>query len=165
MFSLSPEDAILVTKKPAATRVLLLQGGDSLLFVGTMQLVLLQGSIELLGVPLTPSKTLHQIFAPRSHPLPIISVSHPQKGEQTDFSSTNSSPSHDLPDHIRRYISPAHTVVLLQESPTGAEGLGHVMRPFKNVFEPDERDANSSVGVLRGLHIVSLSLLYLSLLQ
>lgn len=118
--------------------------------------MLLQGSIELLGVPLTPSKTFHRIFAPRSHPLPIINVSHPQKGEQTNDSLIKHPLSHELPDYIRKYVFPTHAVVLLQESSTGVEGLGHVVRPFKNFFEPDARDANSSVNVLRGLHIVSL---------
>ncbi|KAF8607773.1 hypothetical protein BDV93DRAFT_541952 [Ceratobasidium sp. AG-I] len=154
LFSLSPEDTSSVTKQSMATRVLLLQPSDSLIFVGTTQLMLLQGSIELLGVLLTPSKKLHRIFAPRSHPLPIISAPYAQKGEQINVSPVKAALFHELPDHIRKFVSPEHSVVLLQESPTGVEGLGDVVRPFKNVFEPDARDAVYSSSVFRGFHIL-----------
>jgi polynucleotide 5'-hydroxyl-kinase GRC3/NOL9 len=132
---------------------------DSLLFVGTMRLMLLQGSIRLLGVPLSPSTTLHRVFAPRTHPVPVLEVLADHGGTPSENSLKTNPSLHplllSLPEYIRKAISATHTVAVVQELSTGVEGLGRIVQSFASVFEPDVREMNFTEEVLKGLYTVS----------
>jgi hypothetical protein len=152
-FPLSPEETSSITGRLTTARVLLAHPGESLVFVGTMQFMLLQGPIELMGVPLLPSATSHRVFAPRSHPIPVMGVPPAQHIDPARLPPI-SQLSQQLPKPILDFVTSAHSVIIIQELSTGVEGLGQVMRPFKNVFEPDARDIESSHTVVKGLRTV-----------
>ncbi|KAG9103033.1 Polynucleotide 5'-hydroxyl-kinase grc3 [Ceratobasidium sp. 370] len=152
LFSLSAEEAFSVTGQPVAARLLVMQPGESLAFVGAMDFVLLQGPAELMGVPLLPSETSHRVFAPRSHPIPALSVPRVQDTVSArGLSGTHGLP-HQLPQHIRSLVTPTQSIILVRELPSGVEGLGRIMRPFGGLFEPDARDMEVSYSITKGLH-------------
>ncbi|KAH7343973.1 hypothetical protein B0J17DRAFT_714121 [Rhizoctonia solani] len=153
-FTLTPEEAYSITGRRMAARIILLNEGESLLFVGTMELTLLQGSIQLLGTILTPSRTSHRIFAPRTHPIPILDVlgqptgTIPQHPNQKRPQLTS-----ELPGRIIESLSSSHVVLVFQELVTGVEGLGRVVPTFAGIFEPDNRDRGVTERILESVHI------------
>ncbi|CAE6443558.1 unnamed protein product [Rhizoctonia solani] len=153
-FNLTSEEAYSVTGRRMAARIVLLNEGESLLFVGTMELTLLQGSIRLLGTILTPSRTSHRIFAPRTHPIPVLDA----LGQPTG--TTSRQPNHkrphlasELPGRIIESVSSLHAVLVLQELVTGVEGLSQVIPTFAGIFEPDNRDKGITERILESVHI------------
>ncbi|CUA70344.1 Polynucleotide 5'-hydroxyl-kinase GRC3 [Cryptococcus neoformans var, neoformans B-3501A] [Rhizoctonia solani] len=152
-FSLTPEEACSITGRRMAARIILLNEGESLFFVGAMELTLLQGSIQLLGTTLTPSRTSHKIFAPRSHPIPILDALSQQAGTSSQDSSQKICLVSELPVHIIKSISTAHVVVVIQELVTGVEGLERVVQTFTGVFEPDFRDRSITEQILESVYM------------
>ena len=113
------------------TTVIVLQAGETLSFLGTVGLTLLQGEITLFGTALYPSTTQHSIFAPRSYPVATIttsdrSSSHPLLSDALWISK-------NLGDNV----TPDHAILLLQDLDCGIEGLGQVCKTFANAFEID----------------------------
>ncbi|CAE6405083.1 unnamed protein product [Rhizoctonia solani] len=153
-FILTPEDADSMVGRRTATRIVLLNQGESLLFVGTIELMLLQGSIRLLGTIILPSKTSHKIFAPRSHPIPVLDALGPPIDANLEGSSQEGPHLISrLPKHITQFISPSHVVLVLQELVTGVEELGRVVQTFSGVFEPDVREKSTTQQVLRSAYM------------
>ncbi|QRV87488.1 mRNA cleavage and polyadenylation factor CLP1 [Ceratobasidium sp. AG-Ba] len=152
LFSISPERALAIIGQASATNVLVIQPGESFVFVGTMQFALLQGTIELMGSVLSPSKNLHKVFAPRSHPIPTIYVPLTQNVASLPSSSPTDELTEHLPQHIRSLTSPIHSVILVQEAASGVEGLGQVVGLFRNVFEPDKRDLEVVHCIANGIY-------------
>ncbi|KAF8709245.1 mRNA cleavage and polyadenylation factor CLP1 P-loop, partial [Rhizoctonia solani] len=153
-FTLIPDDVDSVVGRRSATKIVLLNQGESLLFVGTMELTLLQGHIQLLGTTLSPSKTSHKIFAPRSHPIPVLDALGPTTNASFETLSQNGPQLiSNLPKHIVEAISPSHVVLVLQELLTGVEQLGQVVRTFAGVFEPDVRDNHITQQVFKSAHL------------
>ncbi|KAF9224506.1 hypothetical protein BS17DRAFT_703140 [Gyrodon lividus] len=124
--------------------ILLLHPDESVAFLGAYTLRVLQGSVSLLGVTLSPSDTKHRVFAPRSSPLPVLSwaaAHHP--GTCT----------YDIPSTIRHQAN--STAVLIQHLDTGIEGLGRICRVFENAFRPS-RDSDTFINVeLPGISLVT----------
>jgi len=113
------------------TTAIILQARETLSFLGTVSLTLLQGGVTLFGTTLYPSTTQHSIFAPRSYPVATItagdnSSSHPLLSGATW-----------LPKNLGGSVTPDHTILLLQDLDCGIEGLGRVCKTFANVFEID----------------------------
>ncbi|CAE6429546.1 unnamed protein product [Rhizoctonia solani] len=152
-FTLTPENAYSVTGRRTSAKIVLLNQGESLLFVGTMELTLLQGSMRLLGTTLTPSRASHRIFAPRSHPIPVLHALGQPGGASSQEPSQKISLVSGLPGHIIESISALHIVVALQELVTGVEGLGRVVQTFTDVFEPDIRDRGITKQILESAYI------------
>ena len=122
---------------------LILHPQESLCFIGTTQLQVVRGSINLLGVTLSTSPTVHPVFAPRSHPLPVITaVSHPGNPIGTD-----------LPNEIIKHCGPSDSVILLRVHRTGVEGLGEVCRIFENIFHGPKATPSLEC-MLEGFHPV-----------
>ncbi|KAG8747454.1 Polynucleotide 5'-hydroxyl-kinase grc3 [Ceratobasidium sp. 414] len=154
LISLSAEETFSIAGQSVAACLLVMQPGESLVFVGTMYFVLLQGRVELMGVPLLPSKVPHRVFAPRSHPIPVVSVPPAQETVPARGLPATHRLSQQLPQRIRGLVAPTHSVILAWELPSGVEGLGRIMHPFKNLFEPDARDTEVSHNVTKGLHVL-----------
>ncbi|CAE6391249.1 unnamed protein product [Rhizoctonia solani] len=153
-FTISPEDANLIFGRCTTARVITLSQGESLLFVGTMELTLLQGSIRLLGTILSPSKTSHKIFAPRSHPIPVLEALGVPASTSFGISSQEGPDLISrLPKHITQALSSSHVVLALQELVTGVEELGRVVQTFSGIFEPDLRDRGATQQILRSAYM------------
>ncbi|QRW01661.1 mRNA cleavage and polyadenylation factor CLP1 [Ceratobasidium sp. AG-Ba] len=152
LFSISAELALAIIGQASAAKLLVMQPGESFIFVGTMQFALLQGTIELMGSILSPSKNLHKAFAPRSHPIPTIYVPLTQNVAPLHSSSPTDELTEHLPQHIRSLMSPIHSVILVQELASGVEGLGQAVVLFRNVFEPDTRDSEAVHYIANGTY-------------
>ncbi|CAE6487261.1 unnamed protein product [Rhizoctonia solani] len=152
-FTLTPEDAYSITGRRTPTKIILLNPGESLFFVGTVELVVLQGSIQLLGTTLTPSRTSHRIFAPRSHPIPVLDALNQPIDTDSHYPNRKVSLISGLPGSILESISTLHVVIALQELITGIEGLGRVVQTFTGVFEPDIRDGGITKKILESLYV------------
>ena len=119
----------------APTKLLVLRPSDRLALLGTYSITILRGSIRLNGVHLTPSLDPHQVFAPRSSPLPVIDYASGIAGH--DLLTT-------LPAGLVRSIDPNDAAILIQELKTGVEGLGRVCKTFEDVFKPTRWQRNQT---------------------
>jgi polynucleotide 5'-hydroxyl-kinase GRC3/NOL9 len=143
LFQLSMnEGSALGLNGPAVA--LLLSPSATVSFVGTYQLRVLRGSISLLGTTVQSSQVLHNVFAPRSSPVPVIQALV-ACGE-----SSNSLP--NIPARILGAIDDGDVVILLQELQTGIEGLGNVVRTFEGDFETNLEGLPDIP--LEGIHLV-----------
>jgi polynucleotide 5'-hydroxyl-kinase GRC3/NOL9 len=124
---------------------LVLSPSATVSFVGTYRLRVLRGSISLLGTIVQPSQLLHNVFAPRSSPVPVIQALV-ACGE-----SSNSLP--DIPARILGVIDDGDVVILLQELQTGIEGLGNVVRTFEGAFGQIDLEGFPDIP-LEGIHLV-----------
>ncbi|KAG9309858.1 hypothetical protein JVU11DRAFT_10238 [Chiua virens] len=127
-----------------AAVILVLQPNETAALVGIYSLCVLQGSLSLLGVTLSPSNTKHAIFAPRSSPIPILSWAKLDR---------QGSCAYPIPLAIRRQEN--STAILIEYAHTGVEGLGQICKTFENVFQPPrESEALPSIELPR-IHIVN----------
>ncbi|KAG9124317.1 Polynucleotide 5'-hydroxyl-kinase grc3 [Ceratobasidium sp. 392] len=152
LFSLSAEETFSIIGQSTAARLVFLLPGESLLFTGVMRLVLLQGFIELMGVPLLPSKISHRVFAPRYYPTPAISALSVRDPVLANNRASIFQLPQQLPQHIRGLVKPEHIVVLVSELLCGVEGLGRVIRPFCNLFGSDIRSMEFSYSITKELY-------------
>ncbi|KAJ3503551.1 hypothetical protein NLJ89_g8378 [Agrocybe chaxingu] len=125
MFFLTEEEASDMGLGEKGT-LLCLDAEDSLCLLGSCHLTVLHGSIHLFGTTLRPSPRRHAIYAPRSSPLPILTIT----GESSSDLKVEK-----LPPRLQR-IAQFPAIVFLQELNTGVEGLGLICRTFEGVFEP-----------------------------
>lgn len=122
--------------------------GDMLALLGTYNLIVLKGSVTLCGTTLSASPQRHQIFAPRSSPIPVI---------ECDLSSTSGwIKSANIRQHPLNSCSGHGAAILLQELKTGVEGLQRICRTFDGVFASSEWHDGSHTDALnlRGVQIV-----------
>ncbi|KIK54740.1 hypothetical protein GYMLUDRAFT_206207 [Collybiopsis luxurians FD-317 M1] len=112
-----------------------LKPSETLTLLGTYQLTVIQGFIEVDGAILRSDlHQSHKIFAPRSSPLPgLRALSLPSPILSSSFI---------LPERLETIIGEARNdiVILLQDLQTGVEGLGKVCRTFEGVFSIHPRD-------------------------
>ena len=133
--------------------VIVLQAGETLSFLGTVGLTLLQGEVTLFGTTLHPSTIQHPIFAPRSYPVATITAgdnpsNHPLLSEATWLSK-----------NLGVNVTPDRAILLLQDLDCGIEGLGQVCKTFANVFEIDSdyREVDFGLAQFRPVSIFHLS--------
>ncbi|KAJ3915295.1 hypothetical protein F5877DRAFT_48865 [Lentinula edodes] len=138
-FFLSPDELSLVLSAEKSTvpaTLIALGPSENLTLLGTYRLTVIRGSIEIGGAILRSRvhPETHNVFAPRSSPVPSIRV----------VSSAPSSRSPALfPLRIQHEIDALvgdPVLVLLQELRSGVEALGKVCRTFDGVFELHPRD-------------------------
>jgi polynucleotide 5'-hydroxyl-kinase GRC3/NOL9 len=103
---------------------------DTLSFLGTVRLTVLQGSILLFGSPLYASPVVHSVFAPKSYPVATISVIS-ESSDGYSSASKSSSPSDrieasTLPQNIRSAISSSDVIIKVQDSNSGVQELGNI---------------------------------------
>ncbi|KAF8313401.1 hypothetical protein DL93DRAFT_2058983 [Clavulina sp. PMI_390] len=98
--------------------------GSYLRFHGHIKLMVISGTVELLGVRIHASPHTHNIFAPCSHPTPSI----------TALNEGNVSEARLLPLRIRDLLPPSATVLGLFPSMTGVESLEQVSPLFRGLF-------------------------------
>jgi len=129
-----------------------LDEGDRLCLLGTCRLTVLSGSISVNGVVLRPSVNPHNIFAPRSSPLPVV---------EYNSSSTNATLDGFCPPQpLQSRDSTGLATILLQELKTNVETLGNICRTFCGMYEPpcagwENDDAIASFHI-NGLYLVCL---------
>ncbi|KAJ3889571.1 hypothetical protein GG344DRAFT_67021 [Lentinula edodes] len=138
-FYLSPDELSLVLSSENSTvpaTLIALGRSENLTLLGTYRLTVIRGSIEIGGAILRSRvhPETHNVFAPRSSPVPSIRV----------VSSAPSSPLPALlPLRIQHEIAALigdPVLVLLQELRSGVEALGKVCKTFDGVFEVHPRD-------------------------
>ncbi|KAH7873862.1 uncharacterized protein C8R40DRAFT_1172204 [Lentinula edodes] len=138
-FYLSPDELSLVLSAEKSTvpaTLIALGPSENLTLLGTYRLTVIRGSIEIGGAILRSRvhPETHNVFAPRSSPVPSIRV----------VSSAPSSRSPALfPLRIQHEIDALvgdPVLVLLQELRSGVEALGKVCRTFDGVFDVHPRD-------------------------
>jgi polynucleotide 5'-hydroxyl-kinase GRC3/NOL9 len=94
--------------------------------MGVVDIMLLAGSISVLGVELSSSGVSHTVFSPRSHPTPYI-VGLMPKSNPTVLA-------HAIPQRVRDNAPSGAAIILMQQSKTGVESLGHICRAFGGLF-------------------------------
>ncbi|KAF9530882.1 hypothetical protein CPB83DRAFT_849803 [Crepidotus variabilis] len=99
---------------------------ESLCVLGTCQIAIVIGAVELCGLVLQEGPHQYPIFAPRSAPLPVF---------RQRSSTTPNRTFRDLPARVNG-IANFKTVIAIWESVTGVEGLGKVCKNFGGIFEP-----------------------------
>lgn len=127
-----------------------LDEGDRLCLLGTCRVTVLGGSISVNGVVLRPSINPHNIFAPRSSPLPVV---------EYDSSSTNATLDGFCPPQSLQSRDPTElAIILLQELKTNVETLGNICRTFGGIYELPgarwENDFAIDPFHINGLHLV-----------
>lgn len=155
LYYLSSDDVAkmgLRTEVEGKGTVVVLEPEQKMCVLGTCRLTLLKGTVLVNGVPLHPSTTSHNIFAPRSSPLPVI------EGRVGNKVAVDSSL---LPLSLQPHAQTESALVLLQELRSNVEGLGRVCRIFEGVYEPSGWHGNSISAPfqLNGLYLVCISFL------
>ncbi|PVG04867.1 hypothetical protein CPB86DRAFT_803579 [Serendipita vermifera] len=97
------------------TRVtIIMKPSETLSFLGTIALTLLYGQVTLFGSTIIPSPTRHMIYAPINYPTATIEASiGPNHGSRPSL----------LPPEIAKRIEPVDSVLVIEDSLSGVEGL------------------------------------------
>jgi polynucleotide 5'-hydroxyl-kinase GRC3/NOL9 len=106
------------------------------------------GSIDILGTTLLASPTTHPIFAPKSHPVPVITA----QAHSSDPSQVT------LPAEVARSCDKSDTVVYLQPLRSGIEGMGDVCGIFGGIF--NLQNTSGPQLNIEGLYLVSFFLIH-----
>ena len=125
----------------APSCLFVMRPGETMSLVGGATLRLLQGTVNLDGVTLKPSKVAHRIFAPISNALPCIRA--------LDVNE----PATKIPAAFRQYAQLDFVVFILSELHTGVSGLSDVCRRFDDIFAP-RRDPCAPLPI-QGIFLVS----------
>ncbi|KAF7294501.1 Fungal-trans domain-containing protein [Mycena kentingensis (nom. inval.)] len=124
-FLLSPEESVALGLAEGPSTVVSVPLGMTLALVGVFSVTVLRGTASLYGARVPASRTAHEVFAPRSAPIPIITA--------LDAFPTNQD---DVPTRLKPAFTGSKTVLVLKALHTGVEGLGRVCRVFEGVFSP-----------------------------
>ena len=127
-----------------AIAMVVLGSEDVLALLGTYALVVVHGSVSMLGVAVDASRDAHRVFAPRSSPVPVIRC-------------VDAEPSRSfLPSRFESLEGHRGAVVVLQSLRTGIEGLGLICRTFDRFFEPPHprTSRDDEVELLPSVHLV-----------
>ncbi|KAG1895242.1 uncharacterized protein F5891DRAFT_1059852 [Suillus fuscotomentosus] len=144
VYELSADEAS-TTGLQNETSVLSIDREDTLALLGIFTLTVLKGSVSILGVTLSASKTAHHVFAPRSAPIPILQCASSNVHTDLDIYS--------LPPRVRQNHGGA--VVAIRSLDTGVEGLGRVYRVFDGVFEPSRWQRSSAEVIRPGVNLMT----------
>ncbi|KAG1822276.1 hypothetical protein EV424DRAFT_1398775 [Suillus variegatus] len=144
VYELSADEAS-TTGLQNETSVLFIDREETLALLGIFTLTVLKGSISILGVTLSASKTAHHVFAPRSAPIPILQCASSNVHTDLDI--------YPLPPRVRQNHGGA--VVAIRSLDTGVEGLGRVCRVFDAVFEPSRWQRSSAEAIRPGVNLIT----------
>ena len=150
-FRLTPDECSALTSHEEPATVMILPVHFDIALVGVYQLMVLQGSVMVMGVTLVTASVSHAVFSPKLSPLPCIE-SLGNAGQTFPMITR-------LPDRLRVRISPDHAVVLIRAHTTGIEGLGRVMRTFESMFQPSQ-PASVDLGI-PGVYVYNVCVLCL----
>lgn len=113
---------------------LVLNPGETLSFIGTIALTVIQGSVSLFGSLLEASPNSHAIYAPKTYPTATIEA---LESMPTIISGLS------LPPVIPALIEPHQVVILLKDLSSGVQGLGRICGFLQGAFEvPHEYEFN-----------------------
>jgi len=144
-FCLTPEECFALIHLKGPATAIILPVHSSITLTGVYQLTVLQGAVMLMGVTLTSPDTSHTVFSPKLSPLPCI-----ESLGNADLASPLIS---HVPDRLRPWTPPEHTVVLIRALPTGIEGLGRVIRTFEGMFQPLQPSVSTVDLGIAGVHV------------
>jgi len=117
--------------------LILLTSGQSLSFVGTASITLLQGVIAILGTIISPSLHQHHVFSPKSGPLASLEALDVKSHCEQPSTSFLSLGGRMLPQRVQNVVQASDNVIVIHRFHTGVEGLGKVCRTFEGVFDVD----------------------------
>jgi hypothetical protein len=105
---------------------LVLSPSETLSFVGTVCLTVIQGTISLFGSPLHASTGHHRVYAPKNHPVATIeAIEAPEDIE-------NRKP---LPMSLASSVNQSQTVIMVQDLNSGIQGLAKIYGIQQSNFE------------------------------
>ncbi|KAF8901520.1 hypothetical protein CPB84DRAFT_1777526 [Gymnopilus junonius] len=131
LFVLSDEECRPLGLSSKSTLVAL-SDEDTLCLLGSCNLAVLHGSIDLFGTTLTASSTIYPIYAPRSAPLPVL---------RPTLATTSTLVLDHLPARLKGVLQ-FRAVIVLQALGSNVERLGFVCRTFEGVFGPSKVQKN-----------------------
>jgi polynucleotide 5'-hydroxyl-kinase GRC3/NOL9 len=108
-----------------------LELGETFYFHGAVRLLVLGGAVSLMGAHLHSSPSIHNVFAPRSHPIPSI----------TSLQAIGSHLALGLPSRAAA-IHPSATFVAIIPDISGIESLERTSSIFTGLF-----DLSTSLGI------------------
>ncbi|KIY65721.1 hypothetical protein CYLTODRAFT_399978 [Cylindrobasidium torrendii FP15055 ss-10] len=138
VFPLAPTDLDTLGLDSSPASAICLNPGEEVSFIGAFKLRVLSGSITIFGTTLSASTTMHNIYAPKSSPIPVVRVAS---------SAPSSTP---FPHSISR-LDASRTTIVVQELRTGIQGLGRICGVFEGAFS--HHDSTFDFGV-PGIHMV-----------
>ncbi|KAF8335030.1 uncharacterized protein EI90DRAFT_2914069 [Cantharellus anzutake] len=115
--------------------VLLIKPDETLFFVGKIRLVLLHGSVSIMGTIIKPGFFVHNVFAPRTHSLPPIT------GRELEERTSNFSDM--FPARILHYLDPVHSVLALGSDTSGIDLLSRLSSSYDVLFKVDHSNTES----------------------
>lgn len=130
----------------ATSALTVLNPGDTLSFIGAYRFSILQGSVTVLGTTFRPSLQTHNVFAPRSSPIPMIRAASSSTSTPTNF---------PLPPRLKLSVQPDATILVLHELRSNVRGLERICGVFEDVFRLPRRQAPLFDFGIRGLYLVS----------
>ncbi|KAK0490276.1 hypothetical protein IW261DRAFT_1324830 [Armillaria novae-zelandiae] len=146
-FILTPEELCFFGLGEGEAALLAFSSSDTICLLGAYKLTVLHGSIKICGTTIHSSTRAHNVFAPRSSPLPIIAVETESQGGPSKTVS--------LAPRFQRLSGTTDALVVIQELQTNVSGLEVVCRAFDRVFSPyRRRDEDAFDFCVPGVHMV-----------
>ncbi|KAK7025270.1 polynucleotide 5'-hydroxyl-kinase GRC3, partial [Favolaschia claudopus] len=148
VYSLEPEEISAFGLSGDAASLIGLSPGQTVGFFGAYMFTVLQGAVSICGVRVAPNARPHRVYAPRSSPIPIIEALN----EKLPLSLGSA-----VAPRLKSAFEHYDTVVVLQPSDSGVEGLGRICRTFDTVFRRSRlQDADTNpVFRLPGVHLLT----------
>jgi hypothetical protein len=104
----------------------ILKLSETLSFVGTVALTVLQGSISVFGSIIPPSSIRHQIYAPKNYPIATM-----ESIEYFKRSSVNPT----LPTFMKELVTESDAILEIEDLHSGVQGLYQVCPVHLAIFE------------------------------
>jgi polynucleotide 5'-hydroxyl-kinase GRC3/NOL9 len=105
---------------------LVLSPSETLSFVGTVSLTVVQGTISLFGSLLHTSTRRHRVYAPKNHPVARIEAIEAPKEIENRMS---------LPMFLASSVNQSQTVIMVQDLNSGIQGLAKICGIQQSDFE------------------------------
>ena len=104
----------------------LLKPSETLSFVGTVAVTVLQGSISLFGSVIPASSTRHSIYAPKNYPLATMEcIAHSNAPGMQSM----------VPDFMKNTVTASDAVLIIEDLCSGVQGLRQVCASHVAIFE------------------------------
>lgn len=105
---------------------LVLSPSETLSFVGTVSITVIQGTILLFGSLLHASTVHHRVYAPKNYPVATIEAIEAQKEMQARK---------QLPAFLESSVNQSQTVIMVQDLHSGIQGLAKICGIQQSTFE------------------------------
>ncbi|KAK7204405.1 hypothetical protein BZA70DRAFT_280671 [Myxozyma melibiosi] len=122
---------------------------ETLVIQGQYSVRVLKGTLSLYGASLTPSSTFHQVFAPTSSALPILSARITDDDNNIDNSNLISEIKSLLPKHTRPTTAQLQPllqrpcIIAVKSTHTGIEGIDRIIGNGSSIWTPSNKQPDS----------------------